>query len=84
MDLGAFLQDSCTCSIGAAARAETFWKLICNVALGSWADEMEDMPMPSAPGNRGGYGGDRSYGSGGGFGSGGFKGTLYAFELLDI
>jgi len=79
MDLGAFLQDSCMCSIGAVTRAEDFWTLIWHVALGSWADEMEDMPMPSAPSGRGGYGGDRSYSSGGGFGSGGFKGTLYAF-----
>jgi hypothetical protein len=78
MDLGAFLQDSCTCSIGDAAQAEIICKLIWHVALGSWADEMEDMPMPSAPSGRGGYGGDRSYGSGGGFGSSGFKGMLYA------
>ncbi|KAH7067497.1 hypothetical protein BKA63DRAFT_118597 [Paraphoma chrysanthemicola] len=40
-------------------------------SLGSWADEMEDMPMPrGAGGSSSGYGGDRpSYGSGGGFGS---------------
>lgn len=42
-------------------------------SLGSWADEMEDAPMPRAGGGFGGasYGGDRpSYGSGGGgFGS---------------
>ena len=39
-------------------------------SLGSWADEMEDMPMPRGAGGGGGsYGGDRpSYGSGGGFG----------------
>ncbi|OAL46637.1 hypothetical protein IQ07DRAFT_658924 [Pyrenochaeta sp. DS3sAY3a] len=42
-------------------------------SLGSWADEMEDAPMPG--GARSGYGGDRpSYGSGGGFGGGGFGG----------
>ena len=49
-------------------------ELMCHIALGSWADEMEDMPMPSAPSGRGGYGGDRSYNSGGGFSSGGFAG----------
>jgi len=45
-------------------------------SLGSWADEMEDMPMPRGSGGGGGggsssgYGGDRpSYGSGGGFGA---------------
>ncbi|CAO2655239.1 Nn.00g103030.m01.CDS01 [Neocucurbitaria sp. VM-36] len=40
-------------------------------SLGSWADEMEDAPMPGgAGGARAGYGGDRpSYGSGGGFGT---------------
>ncbi|KAH9877810.1 hypothetical protein J1614_003027 [Plenodomus biglobosus] len=41
-------------------------------SLGSWADEMEDAPMPGAAGAgaRAGYGGDRpSYGSGGGFGT---------------
>ncbi|KAF1847035.1 uncharacterized protein K460DRAFT_52119 [Cucurbitaria berberidis CBS 394.84] len=38
--------------------------------LGSWADEMEDAPMPGAAGGaRAGYGGDRpSYASSGGFG----------------
>ena len=37
-------------------------------SLGSWADEMEDMPVGS--GDRSGYGGGRStFGSGGGFGS---------------
>lgn len=42
-------------------------------SLGSWADEMEDAPMPGGAGSRAGYGGDRpSYGSGGGFGGGGF------------
>ena len=40
-------------------------------ALGSWADEMEDSPMPSAPSGRSGYGGDKGYNIGGGFGSGG-------------
>ncbi len=50
------------------------WELMCCVALGSWADEMEDMPMPSAPTGRSGYGGDRSYNPGGGFASGGFSG----------
>lgn len=40
-------------------------------SLGSWADEMEDAPMPGGAGSaRTGYGGDRpSYGSGGGFGA---------------
>ncbi|KAA6408479.1 MAG: RNA-binding domain-containing [Lasallia pustulata] len=38
--------------------------------LGSWADEMENEPMPSAPSGRSGYGG--GYGAGG-FGSGGFS-----------
>ena len=48
---------------------------MCNVALGSWADEMEDMPMPSAPSGRGGYGNsDRSYNTGSGYASGGFPG----------
>ncbi|KAF1921463.1 hypothetical protein BDU57DRAFT_438898 [Ampelomyces quisqualis] len=38
--------------------------------LGSWADEMEDMPMPRGGGSSSGYGGERpSYGSGGGFGA---------------
>lgn len=41
-------------------------------SLGSWADEMEDMPMPSAPSGRSGYGGDRSTTSGGYGSSGGF------------
>ncbi|KAI9801563.1 MAG: hypothetical protein M1825_003242 [Sarcosagium campestre] len=36
-------------------------------SLGSWADEMENMPV-AAPGSRTGYGGQRSYGSGGGMG----------------
>lgn len=38
--------------------------------LGSWADEMEDAPMPgTGAGGRSGYGGDRpTFGSGGGFG----------------
>ncbi|KAL5114162.1 Eukaryotic translation initiation factor 4B [Pleosporales sp. CAS-2024a] len=40
-------------------------------SLGSWADEMEDMPMPrGGGGSSSGYGGDRpAYGSGGGFGA---------------
>ncbi|KAL6709202.1 Eukaryotic translation initiation factor 4B [Coniothyrium glycines] len=41
-------------------------------SLGSWADEMEDAPMPggAGAGARSGYGGDRpSYASGGGFGA---------------
>lgn len=47
------------------------------VALGSWADEMEDAPMPSAPSGRGTYGGDRGYNSGGGFSSSSFGTQQY-------
>lgn len=54
------------------AQAEIEQLLTIHIALGSWADEMEDAPMPSAPSGNRGYGGDRGYSSGGGFGSGGF------------
>jgi translation initiation factor 4B len=41
-------------------------------SLGSWADEMEDAPMPGVgAGRSSGYGGDRpTFGSGGGSGFG--------------
>lgn len=52
--------------------------------LGSWADEMEDMPMPSAPSGRGGYGGDRSYNSGGGFGGMADRGGYSVREQLPL
>ncbi|KAH7384160.1 hypothetical protein DE146DRAFT_217303 [Phaeosphaeria sp. MPI-PUGE-AT-0046c] len=49
-------------------------------SLGSWADEMEDMPMPrggAGGGNSSSYGGDRpSYAAGGGFG--GSRGESFA------
>ncbi|MCJ1354913.1 MAG: hypothetical protein MMC33_004903 [Icmadophila ericetorum] len=49
-------------------------------SLGSWADEMEDVPLPLviAGGRSGGYGGDRGFGSGGGYGSGGFNDRGYS------
>ncbi|KAF2087906.1 RNA-binding domain-containing protein [Saccharata proteae CBS 121410] len=37
-------------------------------SLGSWADEMEDMPVTCMSPSRTGYGGDRGFGSSGGFG----------------
>lgn len=52
--------------------------------LGSWADEMEDMPMPSAPSGRGGYGGDRSNNSGGGFGGMADRGGYSVREQLPL
>ncbi|KAL6712716.1 Eukaryotic translation initiation factor 4B [Lecanora helva] len=57
-----------------------------DTSLGSWADEMEDMPMPSAPSGRGGYGGDRGYNSGSGYGHGGFqdRGGFHMREQLPL
>lgn len=52
--------------------------------LGSWADEMEDMPMPSAPSGRGGYGGERSNNSGGGFGGMADRGGYSVREPLPL
>lgn len=43
-----------------------------DTSLGSWADEMEDVPMPSAPSGRPSYGGERSTTSGGYSSTGGF------------
>ena len=71
MDLGSFLTDKCTHTCWARTTGGTKDADNC-VALGSWADEMEDAPMPSAPSGRGTYGGDRGYNSGGGFNSSSF------------
>ncbi|KAL8767008.1 MAG: hypothetical protein Q9209_006362 [Squamulea sp. 1 TL-2023] len=47
MDLGTFLTDTCMPLKPPPARAGLAqWILTFAVALGSWADEMEDMPMP--------------------------------------
>ncbi|KAI9820990.1 MAG: hypothetical protein M1832_003462 [Thelocarpon impressellum] len=45
--------------------------------LGSWADEMEDMPLASGD-SRTGYGNRSTFGAAGGFGSGGFNDRGYS------
>lgn len=52
--------------------------------LGSWADEMEDMPMPSAPSGRGGYGGDRPSNAGASFGGMADRGGYSVREQLPL
>ncbi|EAW14494.1 translation initiation factor 4B [Aspergillus clavatus NRRL 1] len=43
--------------------------------FGSWADEMEDMPLPAAPPSQSAFGGDRRFG--GGSSSAGFGGSSF-------